>query len=224
MATMAIKAKVPIALHMDHGRDIEQLKNGIELGYSSVMIDHSNLSYEENVRDTKLMVEFAALEGAWVQGEIGKIRGTEDWVSVDDSEALLTEPQEAEDYFKATGVNTLAASVGTVHGPIKLVGNVKPKVDIARIADIYSRVKVPIVLHGASGVPADVLAQAIEAGVQIINIDSELRLAFTTELRKFLQESPAEFDPRKYLSPAIAALKEMAMSKLKAFKTQNIIS
>ncbi len=223
IASLAVKAKVPIALHMDHGKDMDQLKAGIELGYSSVMIDHSGLSYEENVRDTKEMVEFARAEGAWVQGEIGKIRGSEDWVSVSEADALLTEPEEAKRFFDETGVNTLAASFGTIHGIIKLTGGVKAHVDVDRIRQVHNLVNAPLVLHGASGVPDDVIAQAIENGIAIINIDSELRVAFTQELRVFLASHPDEVDPRKFLNPAIEGVKQAAIKKLKAFKTKNIV-
>lgn len=223
IASLAVRAKVPIALHMDHGKDMDQLKAGIELGYSSVMIDHSGLSYEENVRDTKEMVEFARAEGAWVQGEIGKIRGSEDWVSVSEADALLTEPEEAKRFFDETGVNTLAASFGTIHGIIKLTGGVKAHVDVDRIRQVHNLVNAPLVLHGASGVPDDVIAQAIENGIAIINIDSELRVAFTQELRVFLASHPDEVDPRKFLNPAIEGVKQAAIKKLKAFKTKNIV-
>ncbi|HEX3095704.1 MAG TPA: class II fructose-bisphosphate aldolase [Patescibacteria group bacterium] len=223
MASLAVKAKVPIALHMDHGKDMDQLKRGIELGYSSVMIDHSGLSFEENVRDTKAMVDFAKTEGAWVQGEIGRMRGSEDWVSVSEAEALLTEPEEAKKFFDATGVNTLASSVGTIHGIIKMSGKVQAHVDVPRIKAIRELVNVPLVLHGASGVPDDVISQAIEAGIAIINIDTELRIAFTQELRIFLASHVDEIDPRKFLHPAIEGVKQAAIKKLKAFKTQNIV-
>ncbi len=223
IASLAVKAKVPVALHMDHGKDMEQLKAGIELGYSSVMIDHSGLSFEENVRDTKEMVEFARTEGAWVQGEIGKIRGSEDWVSVSESEALLTDPEEAKKFFDATGVNTLAASFGTIHGIIKMNGKVTAHVDVDRIRQIHEIVNVPLVLHGASGVPDETISEAIKAGIAIINIDTELRVAFTKELRIFLASHPDEVDPRKYLSPAIEGVKQAAIKKLKAFKTKNIV-
>ena len=223
MASLAVKSSVPIALHMDHGKDMDQLKAGIELGYSSVMIDHSGLSYEENVRDTKEMVEFAKAEGAWVQGEIGKIRGSEDWVSVSESEALLTEPSEAKKFFDATGVNTLAASFGTIHGIIKMSGKVTAHVDVDRIKQVHDLVNVPLVLHGASGVPDDVIAMAIKNGIAIINIDTELRLAFTQELRVYLASHIDEIDPRKYLHPAIEGVKQAAIKKLKAFKTKNIV-
>ncbi len=223
MASLAIKAKVPVALHMDHGKDMNQLKAGIELGYSSVMIDHSGLSFDENVRDTKAMVEFAKTEGAWVQGEIGKIRGSEDWVSVSEADALLTEPEEAKKFYEATGVNTLAASFGTIHGIIKMNGKATAHVDVQRIKETHDLVNIPLVLHGASGVADDVIQQAIEAGIAIINIDTELRIGFTKELRVFLASHPDEVDPRKFLNPAIEGVKQAAMKKIKTFKTQNIL-
>ena len=223
MMTLAQKAKVPIALHMDHGKDMDQLKRGIELGYSSVMIDHSGMSFEENSRDTKAMVEFAHKHGAWVQGEIGRMRGSEDWVSVSEAEALLTEPEDAKKFYDATGVDTLAASVGTIHGIIKIRGGVTAHVDVPRIKAIHDLVRVPMVLHGASGVPDGVIAEAIKAGIAIINIDTELRIGFTDEVRKFLTENPDEIDPRKYLHPGIEGVKQAALRKLSAFGTKNVV-
>jgi fructose-bisphosphate aldolase class II len=223
MATLAIKAKVPIALHMDHGKDMDQLKRGIELGYSSVMIDHSGLSYEDNVRDTKAMADFAHAEGAWVQGEIGKIHGSEDWVSVSEAEALLTDPEEAQKYYEATGVDTLASSVGTVHGIIKMSGQVHPHVDVERIKAIHDRVPVPLVLHGASGVPEETIRQAIANGVAIVNIDTELRMAFAKSLRQSLADQPEEIDPRKIMKPVLEAVKLAAEMKLKQFGTRNVL-
>lgn len=221
MASLAIKAKVPIALHMDHGKDMDMLKRGIELGYSSVMIDHSHLDLSQNIKDTKAMVEFAHKEGAWVQGEIGRIRGNEDWVSVADSESLLTEPEEAKSFWEETGVDTLASSVGTIHGIIKMSGKVEAHVDVERIQKIADQVPVPLVLHGASGVPDDIISRAIEAGINIINIDTELRIGFTSALRSSLAEHPDEVDPRKYLAQAIEGVTEAAKKKLIAFKTIN---
>ncbi|MBP9686866.1 MAG: class II fructose-bisphosphate aldolase [Candidatus Doudnabacteria bacterium] len=223
MATVAEGAKVPVAIHMDHGKDVEQLKRGIELGFSSVMIDHSKLAYEENVRDTKAMVEFAHQHGAWVQGEIGKIRGTEDWVSVDDSEALLTDPEEAERFYRETGVDTLAGSFGTIHGIVKMRGGAVPHVDTKRIAQVAQRVGIPLVLHGASGVDEVVIREAIQAGVAIINIDTELRVAFTDALRASVQSQPEEVDPRALFRPVIAAVTAAARKKLVQFGTKNII-
>lgn len=224
IATQAMKASVPVALHMDHGKDVEQLKRGIELGYSSVMIDHSSLPFEDNIRDTKEMVEFAHAEGAWVQGEIGKIRGKEDWVSVSESESLLTDPEEAEKFANLTGVDTLACSFGTVHGVIKMTGEAKPRVDLDLIKTIKEKTKIPLVLHGASGVPEDVIGKAIESGVAIINIDTELRIAYEEALRKSVIDQPEEIDNRKLMEPVIEAVKQAAMLKLKQFKTQNLLT
>ena len=224
IASLAIKAKIPVALHMDHGKDMEQLQRGIELGYSSVMIDHSSLPLEENVNNTKAMVEFAHKEGAWVQGEIGRIRGNEDWVSVSESESLLTEPEEALKFWQDTKVDSLACSFGTIHGIIKMSGKAEANVDIARIKQVADLVPVPLVLHGASGVPDDVIAKAISAGISIINIDTELRIGFTKNLRQALLEHPDEVDPRKYLTPAIEGVRDAAKKKLLAFKTINQIN
>lgn len=224
MASMAIKAKVPIALHMDHGKDMDQLKRGIELGYTSAMIDHSSEELEKNIRDTKAMVDYAHKEGAWVQGEVGRIRGSEDWVSVSDRESLLTEPEEAKQFWEATGVDTLACSVGTIHGIIKITGGAEAKVDIDRIYKIAQVVPVPLVLHGASGVPENVIREAIKAGISIINIDTELRIGFTESLRKTLAEQPDEVDPRKYFAPAIKGVTLAAKQKLLAFKTINQVN
>lgn len=224
VASLAIKAKVPIALHMDHGKDIDQLKRGIELGYSSVMIDHSALPTDQNIKDTKDVVEFAHKEGAWVQGEIGRIRGNEDWVSVSESESLLTDPEEAKQFYEATKVDTLACSFGTIHGIIKMSGKAEAHVDIDRISQVAKLVPVPLVLHGASGVPDDVISQAIGAGISIINIDTELRIGFTKNLRQALAEHPDEVDPRKYLTPAIEGVKQAAKQKLIIFKTINQIN
>lgn len=223
MATLAIKAKVPIALHMDHGKSVDQLKEGIELGFSSVMIDHSGDTVEENIKATKELVEFAHAEGAWVQGEIGRIRGSEDWVSVSDSEALLTTADDAEYFVTGTGVDTLAGAFGTIHGIIKISGGATPHVDINRIGEVHERVKLPLVLHGASGIDENVIHEAIIRGVAIINIDTELRMAFTEALRKSLLDQPTEIDPRHIMKPVIEGVKQAAMKKLKQFGTKNLL-
>lgn len=223
MATMAIKAKVPVALHMDHGKNVEQLKEGIELGFSSVMIDHSGDDVDENIKATKELVEFAHIEGAWVQGEIGRIRGSEDWVSVSETEALLTDPEDAKRFVDSTGVDTLACAFGTIHGIIKIRGGATPHVDLPRIKAVHEKVKIPLVLHGASGVDEDVIHEAIRLGVAIINIDTELRVAFGESLRKSLTDQPEEVDPRHIMKPVIEAVKKAAMKKLKQFGTRNLI-
>lgn len=224
VVSLAQKAKAPIALHLDHGKDMERLKRAIGLGYSSVMIDHSSLPFEQNVHDTKEIVDFAHEHGVWVQAEIGRLRGSEDWVSVSDAETLLTDPKDALRFWQATGVDTLACSVGTVHGVIKIRGGVKPHVDLPRIKAIHNLVHVPLVLHGASGVDAQTIAQAIQNGISIINIDTELRIAFADTLRKYLSSNPDEIDPRRIMRPVIEAVKGTAEAKLKEFKTKNLLN
>ncbi len=215
--TAACRSKAGVVLHFDHGKDIRHLERAIELGYSSVMIDHSHLPFEENARDTRRMVELAHAKGVWVQGEIGRMRGTEDWVSVSEAQALLTEPDDAFRFYWATGVDTLACSVGTVHGIIKMRGGVKPHVDIPRIRAIHDRVKIPLVLHGASGVDPDTIHLAIAGGISIINIDTELRMAFSNALRASAEIDPREIDPRRIMKPVAQAVKEVAMAKIRQF-------
>lgn len=224
VVTLAQKAKSPVALHLDHGKDMDRLKRAIALGYSSVMIDHSGLPFEQNVRDTKEIVEFAHKHGVWVQGEIGRLRGSEDWVSVSDAQTLLTDPKDALRFYQATGVDTLACSVGTVHGIIKIRGGVKPHVDLPRIKAIHDLVPIPLVLHGASGVDEQTISEAIRNGISIINIDTELRIAFADALRAFLKTKPDEIDPRRIMKPAIEAIKMTARSKLEEFKTRSLIN
>lgn len=224
VVTLAQKTKIPVALHLDHGKDMERLKHAIDLGYSSVMIDHSSLPFEQNVRDTKEIVDFGHQHGVWVQGEIGRLRGSEDWVSVSDAETLLTDPNDALRFWQSTGVDTLACSVGTVHGIIKIRGGVKPHVDLPRIKAIHDLVHVPLVLHGASGVDPQTISGAIQNGICIINIDTELRIAFADALRKFLGANPAEIDPRHIMKPSIEAVKETAEAKLKEFQTRNLLN
>lgn len=220
--TAANRSGAKIVLHYDHGKDMNHLERAIELGYSSVMIDHSHLPFEENVRHTRQVVDFAHQKGAWVQAEIGRMRGTEDWISVSEAETLLTDPRDALKFYRATGVDTLACSVGTVHGIIKMRGGVQPHVDTPRIRSIHDLVKIPLVLHGASGVDAQTIGLAIKAGVGIINIDTELRLAFAQALRATLETYPEEIDPRRIMKPVIQAVKETAMAKIRQFGTHEL--
>ncbi len=212
----ARSSKAMVVLHFDHGKDRRLLERAIELGYSSIMLDHSQLPFEQNVRDTQRMVQWAHERSAWVQGEIGRMRGTEDWVSVSEAQTLLTEPDEAFRFWQATGVDSLACAVGTVHGAIKMSA-VQPQVDLPRIRAIHQRVEVPLVLHGASGVGPQIIREAIVSGISIINIDTELRMAFTGALRKSLANNLREIDPRRLLQPAIAAIKETALVKIRQF-------
>ncbi|MGH9446282.1 MAG: class II fructose-bisphosphate aldolase [Terriglobia bacterium] len=159
-----------------------------------------------------------------MQGEIGCLRGSEDWVSVSDAETLLIDPKDALRFWQATGVDTVVCSIRTVHGIIKIRGGVKPHVDLPRIRAIHDLVHVPLVLHGASGVDEQTVSEATQSGICIINIDTELRLAFVDALRKYLTVNSEEIDPRRIMKPAIKAVKETAEAKLRQFKTKNLLN
>jgi fructose-bisphosphate aldolase class II len=216
----AREANVPIALHQDHCKDIKLLKQLIDLGYSSVMIDLSALPYVDNVKLTREMVAYAHKRGVWVQAEIGRLLGNEDWQNVKSGEDLMTDPDEAAKFVADTGIDTLAVAVGTWHGiPVnpatkKILHTLKEHVDINRLMRIHDKVKIPLVLHGASGVPDVQLRAAVKEHVAIFNIDTDLRVAFNEALRKNLKDNPQIYDPRKLLAPATEALQKMAESKL----------
>lgn len=228
---------IPIVLHLDHGDSFELCKSCIETGFSSVMIDGSHLSYEENVALTRKVVEYAHQYDVTVEGELGVLAGIEDEVSAEHH--TYTRPEEVEDFVKRTGVDSLAISIGTSHGAFKF--KVKPGESIPPLRfDILEEIEkripgFPIVLHGASSIPQDIIAEinkyggniqdsagvpedqlrrAAKSAVCKINIDSDGRLAMTAAIRKHLTENPKEFDPRKYLGPAREKLKNLYAHKI----------
>jgi fructose-bisphosphate aldolase class II len=226
--------EVPIVLHLDHGDSFELCKSCIEYGFSSVMIDGSHLPYEENVALTKRVVEFAHQFDVTVEGELGVLAGVEDEVSA--AHHTYTEPDQVEDFVKKTGVDSLDISIGTSHGAFKFKPGQKPVIRLDILAEIEQRIPgFPIVLHGASsvpqeivseinqfggklkdsiGIPEDQLRKAAKSAVCKINIDSDGRLAMTAAIRKVFAEKPEEFDPRKYLGPARDKLKELYKHKI----------
>jgi len=209
----AEKATVPVALHLDHGTSFEQIIQCVRHGFSSVMMDASKYPLEENIAIVKKVVEIAGCAGVSVEAELGKIGGTEDDISVDEREALMTVPKEAAYFAEQTKVDALAVAIGTAHGPYKGT----PKLDFARLEEINKLVATPLVLHGASGVPDEAVVKAISLGVCKINIDTELRQAFVTGIREVLEAKPQEIDPRKVLGPAKEALKEVVKGKIALF-------
>lgn len=209
----AEKAKVPVALHLDHGTDFEQVMLCIRYGFTSVMIDGSKHPLRQNIELTKKVIDVAHAVGVSVEAELGKIGGTEDDITVDEMEATFTDPDEAKLFVEETGVDYLAVAVGTAHGVYKG----EPKLDFDRIRKIKELVGIPLVLHGSSGVPADSIKKAIEAGINKINIDTDLRIAFTTAMKDFLKKNPDNIDPRKILTPAREAMKEVIKEKMILF-------
>ncbi|MDI6603672.1 MAG: class II fructose-1,6-bisphosphate aldolase [Thermoanaerobacteraceae bacterium] len=211
--TLAQKASVPIALHLDHGTDFNIVMKCLRNGWTSVMMDASKLPLEENIEVTKNVVKIAHGMGVSVEAEIGKIGGTEDNVTVTEREAAMTDPEEAYKFAKETGVDYLAISIGTAHGPYKG----EPKLDFDRLKTIKGMLNMPLVLHGASGVPADSIERAVSLGINKINIDTDIRQAFTAKLRDIIDKDKVVYDPRKILGPCKEAMKEVVMNKMKLF-------
>ena len=227
---------LPIALHLDHGADFDICKACVDGGFSSVMIDGSKYSFEDNIALTRKVVEYAHAHGAVVEGELGTLAGIEDDVHVKADDALFTRPEEVEEFVTRTGVDSLAIAIGTSHGAFKFKPGTKPQLRFDILEEVGRRLPgFPIVLHGASsvpqefvaevnkyggnmpgaiGVPEEMLRQAAQMAVCKINIDSDLRLAMTAAVRKNLAEHPADFDPRQYLTPARSAIKEMVRHKI----------
>ncbi len=224
-----------IALHLDHGEDFDICKKCVDDGFTSVMIDGSKYPLEENIRLTKEVVEYAHSKGVVVEAELGKLAGIEDNIKVDAKNATFTVPEEAAEFVQKTGVDSLAIAIGTSHGAYKFKG--EPKLDFDRLKEIHKLIPdTPLVLHGAStvlpefvakcneyggnipgaqGVPEEMITEAAKYGICKVNIDTDLRLAMTAEIRKYMTENPADFDPRKYLGPAREAIKGMVSHKIR---------
>lgn len=209
----ARNATVPVAVHLDHGTDFDQVMLCIRHGFSSVMIDGSRFDLEENIAITKKVIEVAHAVGVSVEAELGKIGGTEDNITVDERDATFTSPEEAKRFVEETNVDSLAIAVGTAHGPYKG----EPKIDFDRIKTIKELVNIPLVLHGSSGVPAASIEKAVSAGINKINIDTDLRIAFTDAVKDFIRENPDSIDPRKILGPAKEAMKQVIIEKMHLF-------
>lgn len=227
--------EIPMAIHLDHGPDFETCKMCVDNGFTSVMFDGSKYDFEENIRLTKEVVDYAHAHGVVVEAELGKLAGIEDDVNVSASDAMYTDPEQAKEFVRRTGVDSLAIAIGTSHGAYKFKGEAKLRFDILK--QIKERIpNTPIVLHGAStvipelvnmcneyggnipgakGVPDEILHEASVSGVSKINVDTDLRLAMTAGIRKVFVEDPSAFDPRKYLTPARELVKQTVAHKMK---------
>jgi fructose-bisphosphate aldolase class II len=233
--TAAKPAPVPMSLHLDHGKDVETVSKCLEAGFTSVMIDGSHLKFEENIALTKRVVDLAHPKGVSVDAELGRLAGVEE-STVEEREAVLTDPDAAKEFVERTDVDALAVAIGTSHGAYKFKG--EPKLDFERLKLIREKVSIPLVLHGASSVPSWIIQKAVKYGAELsgargipeehirkaislgiakINIDTDLRLAFTATVREFLVKSPKIFDPRKILGSAKEAMKEVVKSKTRLF-------
>lgn len=227
-----LEADVPVVVHLDHGPSFEMCKDCIDGGFTSVMIDGSHLSFEENIALTKQVVDYAHGKGVWVEAELGKLAGVEEHVKSDGH--VYTDPDEAVEFVQRTGCDSLAVAIGTSHGAYKFKG--AATLDFERLETIGKKLpNYPLVLHGASsvppefvnmcnnfggnvgsatGVPEDMLRRAAGMAVCKINVDTDIRLAMTASIRKFFAENPEQFDPRSYLVPARDAVKNMVAHKI----------
>ena len=231
VSSLAKDLDIAVCLNLDHGKDFEMIKKCVDAGYTNVMIDASDLSFDENVKLTKKCVEYAHSHNVTVEAELGSLKGVEDEVIA--KESLFTKPEDAKKFVELTGIDSLAVSIGTSHGAYKFEG--ESKLDIERLKEIQKLVKIPFVLHGASsvskelkqnfersggkignanGVSASNLIEAIKYGVCKVNVDTDLRIAFTTGIRNTLK-SPEIFDPRTYLGNGMQEIKNEVKNRLK---------
>ena len=208
---------IPIALHMDHCGDYEMLESCVKHGYTSLMIDASKLPYEENVALTRRVVELGHGADICVESELGKIGGTEDDLTVDARDAAMTVPEEAVDFVQKTGIDTLAVAIGTAHGVYKG----EPKLDYDRLDAIRKEVSIPLVLHGASGVPSDSVQKAIGLGICKVNIATELKIPFADAIKEVFKNDPEANDPRTYMGAGRDAAQAMVEYKIKMCNSQN---
>ena len=235
-AAVKVNPDIPIALHLDHGASFEICKDCIDGGFTSVMYDGSSKPYEENVEEARRVAEYAHKYNVTVEAELGKLAGVEDDVKVEDDKAQFTDPDEVQDFVTRTGVDSLAIAIGTSHGAYKFKPGQKPQLRLDILQEGSNRLPgFPIVLHGASsvipeyvemvnkfggempdaiGIPEEMLREAAKMAVCKINIDSDIRLAMTATIRKYLAENPSHFDPRQYLAPARTAVKDMVAHKI----------
>ncbi|RAX56719.1 fructose-1,6-bisphosphate aldolase, class II [Helicobacter monodelphidis] len=233
---------IPVALHLDHGTSYESCVKAIRAGFTSVMIDASHHPFEENLKETKRVVEVAHTCGIGVEAELGRLMGIEDNISVSEKDAVLVNPKEAEVFVKETGVDYLAPAIGTSHGAFKFKG--EPQLDFKRLVEVKKLTNIPLVLHGASAIPDSVreaflssggdlkgskgvpfafLQEAIKGGINKINTDTDLRIAYMAEVRRIGNENNTEFDLRKFFSPAATAMTKVIAERMDILGSSNKI-
>ncbi|GEQ23507.1 fructose-bisphosphate aldolase [Clostridium butyricum] len=213
----ANKYDIPIAIHLDHFEDVEAIKRDIDIGFKSCMIDASKKPFEENISIVKDVVEYAHRYDAVVEAELGKLGGREDDLVVDEKDAMYTNPDDAADFVDKTNVDSLAIAIGTAHGLYKG----EPKLDFERLKEIRSKVSIPLVLHGASDVPDELVKEAISLGICKVNVATDLKIPFADAVKKFFNENSKESDPRKYMTPGKEAMKEIVKHKIEVCGSAN---
>lgn len=208
VATVANRASVPIAMHLDHGSSFEIAMQALRTGYTSIMIDGSKYALEENIALTKRVIDACKPSAIPVEAELGKVGGKEDDVNCDDPR--YTDPDDAGRFVNETGVSSLAVAIGTAHGVYKG----EPKLDIDRLSEIRKAVSIPLVLHGASGVPDDAVRECIRRGISKVNFATELRIAYSDGVKSFLKENPDAFDPKKYGAVGMENVTKLVAEKI----------
>ena len=213
--TAAKRATVPIALHLDHGNSFELAMQALRTGYTSIMIDGSHDSFEENIAVSKRVADACRPNGIPVEAELGKVGGKEDDLECDDPG--YTDPQDAVKFVKETGISSLAVAIGTAHGIYKG----EPKLDLDRLSEIRAVVDIPLVLHGASGVPDDTVRACIKRGISKVNFATELRIAYSNGIKAYLKDNPEAFDPKKYDAVGMQYVTDLVKQKIEVCGSQN---
>ncbi len=208
---------IPVALHLDHGKSFHSVAACVQAGFSSIMIDASDMPMQENIILTKQAVDYAHRKDVWVQGELGVVKGLEEAMTLAEREPFMTKPTEAKKFVEETGVDTLAVAVGNIHGVVKLRKGSTHSLDLDRLDDIREAIpNTPLVLHGASGVSVSALQEAITHGIRIVNMNTELKLAFVGALRHTLTTDADAYDPRTIFTPSMQAVTDLVAAKLRA--------
>lgn len=215
--TAAKRYAIPIALHLDHHETLTDIQKSVELGTKSVMIDASHHPFAENIEVVKRVTDYAHMHGATVEAELGRLGGQEDDLVVDEADSYYTDPSSAKQFVERTRIDSLAVAIGTAHGMYEA----EPKLDFDRLAEIRKAVDVPLVLHGASGIPDADVRKCIQLGCCKVNIATELKMPFANALKQYFQEHPEANDPRKYMAPAKKSMKNAVIKKINMCMSDN---
>lgn len=208
---------IPIAIHLDHFEDVQAIKKNIDLGFRSCMIDASKHEFEKNIAIVKEVVEYAHRFDTTVEAELGKLGGREDDLVIDEKDAMYTNPDDAVEFVERTGIDSLAVAIGTAHGLYKG----KAKLDFDRLKEIREKVSIPLVLHGASDVPDELVKKAISLGICKVNVATDLKIPFSDAVKEFFHDNPKESDPRKYMTPGKEAMKKIVKHKIEVCGSNN---
>lgn len=213
----AKKYDIPIAIHLDHFEDVDAIKHYVDIGFKSTMIDASHETYENNIKIVKEVVDYAHKFDATVEAELGRLGGQEDDLVVDEKDAMYTNPDQAKDFVEKTGIDSLAVAIGTAHGLYKGTA----KLDFDRLKEIREKVDVPLVLHGASDVPDELVKKAISLGICKVNVATDLKIPFSNAVKKYFIDNPEANDPRKYMTPGKEAMKAIVAHKIMVCGSNN---